>query len=339
MNKKLFLPVLILIFSLSLLMFSGCNKDTKQDEANQPPNGAKQKVTVVLDWTPNTNHTGLYVAQAEGFFAEQGLDVEIVQPADNVATQLVAAGKADFGISYQEEVTFARTEGVPIISIAAIIQHNTSCFSSPVDRNIKSIKDFAGKRYGGWGGEVENGLLKYLEAKEGMTKPVENINIGSSDFFAATANKTIDFSWIFYGWTGIEAEGRNIKLDSIFLKDIDPNLDYYTPVIIASEDFLQKNGDLSKKFMTAVSQGYQFCAENPDKAADILLAADSTLPKELVKNSQAWLASKYIDDAPQWGLQKEEIWQNYSQWLMDNGLLEKGFDVKAAFTNDYLPQK
>ena len=86
---------------------------------------------VVLDWTPNTNHTGLYVARDNGFFKDHGLDVEIIQPGEAGADTMVATGAADFGVGYQEGMTQARIQGVPLVSIAAIIQHNTSGFASP----------------------------------------------------------------------------------------------------------------------------------------------------------------------------------------------------------------
>lgn len=88
----------------------------------------------MLDWTPNTNHTGLYVAKEKGYFKQEGLDVNIVKPGETGADQLVASGKAEFGVGYQEGITQARIQGVPIVSIAAIIQHNTSGFASPVEK-------------------------------------------------------------------------------------------------------------------------------------------------------------------------------------------------------------
>src|SRR4030042_251549 len=85
---------------------------------------APTPVVVLLDWFPNTNHTGLYVALDKGWYAEQGLDVQIIEPAEgSTLVQVVAAGQADFGISYQEEVSYARAEDLPILSLAAILQH------------------------------------------------------------------------------------------------------------------------------------------------------------------------------------------------------------------------
>lgn len=121
----------MIIVSSLLLLTTACSNNN--DSANSKKKGLKH-VTVVLDWTPNTNHTGLYVAKEKGYFKDEGLDVDIIQPGEAGADQLVAAGKAQFGISAQESITEARIQGVPIVSIAAIIQHNTSGFASPKEK-------------------------------------------------------------------------------------------------------------------------------------------------------------------------------------------------------------
>ena len=96
----------------------------------------------------------LVCSENERLLQKQGLDVEIIQPGDNVtAEQMIASGKADFAISAQENVTLARVEGIPVVSVGAIIQHNTSAFASLKKDNMTSPKDFEGKRYGGWGGQ------------------------------------------------------------------------------------------------------------------------------------------------------------------------------------------
>ena len=125
-----------------------------------------EKIQFVLDWTPNTNHTGLYVAKEKGFFKEEGLDVEIMLPGEAGADQLVAAGKAQFGIGAQESLTAARAQDIPIVSIAAILQHNTSGFASLKKDGIESPKDYEGKTYGGWGAPVEQAVISSLMAKE-----------------------------------------------------------------------------------------------------------------------------------------------------------------------------
>ncbi len=329
--RKYRMMIAILMLALTTLLVAAC----RQPEVNQE----LRPVTLVLDWTPNTNHTGLYVAQAKGYFKDQGLDVTIMLPGDAGVIQTVASGNAHFGVSYQEELTLARVQDVPAISIAAVIQHNTSGFASPAHKNIKSPKDFVGKTYGGWGSPVEEAVIESVMQLEGASaSDVNFINIGDVDFFTAV-QRDIDFAWAFYAWTGIEAELRDFPLNMIYVKDLSPQLDYYTPILITSEELATEDPELVKAFMAAVTQGYEFAIANPEAAAEILIAAEPDLDPELVRASQLWLADKYQDDAPRWGEQKLEVWQGYTDWMLSKGLLEKEIDVKQAFTNDFLPTR
>ncbi|MCL2496202.1 MAG: ABC transporter substrate-binding protein [Clostridiales bacterium] len=324
---------LMLLLFLALLAATGC-----QSAAAPPLEGAPHTLTIALDWTPNINHSGLYAAQALGYFAEQGLTVNIVEPGETLAPQLVAAGQAEFGVSYQEEVTFARAQGVPVISLAAVIQHNTSAFAAPASKGIKTVADFAGKRYGGWGGAVEEALIDYLMEREGRPGSVQSVVMGEADFFAS-CEREVDFSWIYYGVTGIEAEITNQPLDIIMLRDLDPAFDFYTPVIIAEEGWLQIHEDAAKRFMAALSAGYRYADTHPAEAAEILLAAAEGLDEELIRAGQVWVTGQYQGDAPYWGYQSEAIWQSFAGWMSDCGILPPGFKAQEAFTNEYLQQK
>lgn len=335
MSKKL-TGLIVTTLALVIFIIGGCGaKNTGTKSTN---NQKLTKVTVMLDWTPNTNHTGLYVAKEKGFYKKQGLDVQILQPGNGTtADQVVASGKADFGVSYQEGVTQARAEDIPLVSLAAVIQHNTSGFASLKKDNIKSPKDFEGKRYGGWGSPSEEAMLKAVMKKSGADySKMKNITLGETDFFNSIG-RDADFEWIFYGWDGIEAKRRGIDINYLTVKDLDPSLDYYTPVIVTNEDHINKNSELVKKFMTATAQGYQFSIKNPDAAANILIKAVPEINKDLVKQSQVWLSKKYQDDASKWGVQKEAIWNRYAKWMADRKLISKMIDPQKAFTNKFLP--
>lgn len=328
--------ILIMLQAVMLLLAAGCAGSGQKDSSKK----ALQKVTVVLDWFPNTNHTGLYVAKTKHYFQKQGLDVKIIQPGDNItAEQMVASGKADFGISYQENVTTARTEGIPIVSIAAIIQHNTSGFASLKKDNITSPKDFEGKRYGGWGSPSEEAVIKTVMEKYGADySKVKNIVLGQTDFFKSIGREA-DFEWIYYGWDGIQAERNGKKLNLIMVKDLDPALDYYSPVIITSEKLAKGDKTLVKSFMKAAAQGYTFAIKHPEQAADILIQDVPDTNKGLVRASQKWLSTKYQDDAAEWGVQKEEVWRRYMDFLYDHKVIKKKINIKAAYTNEFLPNR
>ena len=320
--------------ALMLTTLSGCSKK-EEKSANKG-----EKVTVVLDWTPNTNHTGLYTALENGYYKDQGLDVEIVQPPEGGAASLVASWKADFGISYQEEVTYAKTsdDPLPIKAIAAVIQHNSSGFASPKDKNIKTPKDFEGKIYGGWGSESETAAIKAVMEKTGADfDKVIIADIGQDDFFTATTN-SVDFAWIYEGWDVVQAKLKNFDLNFIPLNQFDKRLDYYTPVIISNETLLNDNPELAKKFMKATTEGYQFAIDNPEEAAKILVKHAPEIDEELAIESQKFLASKYKDDAPRWGEMKDEVWNNYTAFLKEYGLINKDLKPEDAYTNEFLPQ-
>ncbi|HWK23643.1 MAG TPA: ABC transporter substrate-binding protein [Ureibacillus sp.] len=337
--KRLLILVMITVFTLVGCQSNDSQAKSTTTKTQNDETSALRKVTVVLDWTPNTNHTGLYVAKENGYFEQQGLDVEIIQPGDAGADQLVATGNAEFGVSYQESITFARTQDVPIVSIAAVIQHNTSGFASPAAKNITSPKDFENRVYGGWGSPIEQAVLKTLMNTENADiEKLDIVNAGDLDFFTM-ANKGIDFAWIYYAWTGIEAKLRGEDINMVYLTDYSEKLDYYTPVLATNETMINDDPNTVKAFVKAASQGYQFAIDNPEEAAAIFSNAVPELDAELVLESQKWLSSKYQDDAPRFGEQKLEVWKNYADWLKENGVLEGEFNPEDAFTNEFLPKE
>lgn len=339
MQKNKFL-CLLTVLALSATLISGCASDKKADVNKSSANKPLDKTTVILDWTPNTNHTGLYVALEKGYYKEEGLDVNIVQPSEGGTATLIATGKGDFGVSYQEDVTFALTgdEPLPIKAIATIMQHNTSGFAAPKSKNIKSVKDFEGKTYGGWGAPSEEAVLKAVMEKNGADySKLKNVNIGNDDFFAAT-QKNIDFAWIFEGWTGVEAKIKGVPIDYIPVKDLDPALDYYTPILITNNNIIKNNPDKAKKFLKATQKGYEYAIKNPEESAKILLKYAPEINENLAVQSQKYMVNQYIADAPKWGVMKAEVWNNYTKFLKDKGLIKKELKAEDAFTNQFLPQ-
>ncbi|WP_310833020.1 ABC transporter substrate-binding protein [Paenibacillus pedocola] len=321
-----------------LLVLSACSATNSAVSGNTTDK--LEKTTVILDWTPNTNHTGLYVALDKGYYEEVGLDTDIIQPADGTTATLIAAGKGDFGVSYQEDVTYALTseEPLPIQAIAALIQHNTSGFASPASKNIKTVKDFEGKFYGGWGAASEEAVLQAVMDNNGADfSKLKMVNFGDDDFFAATQSN-IDFAWIFEGWTGIEAKLRGMELNYISARELDPALDYYTPLLITNRTAIQEHPEQISKFLKATEKGYQYAIAHPEESAEILLKYAPEINPELAKESQKFLASKYIDDAPRWGEMKPEVWDRYTAFLKQRGLITKNLPASEAYTNEFLPQ-
>lgn len=327
MKRKLYTVVLLLLL---VLTFAACGKKEE-----------KQKITFVLDWTPNTNHTGLYVAQEKGYFEEVGLEVEIQQPPEDGAEVLIASGKADFGVSFQDTMAAALVgdDALPITAVAAVIQHNTSGIISRAGEGMNSPKGMEGHSYATWNSPIELATLEQVvKADGGDFSKVELIPSTVTDEVTALKSKSVDSIWIFYAWAGVKTELEGLETDYFEFADIDPVFDYYTPVIIANNKFLKENPETAKAFLKALSKGYEFAIENPEEAADILCKAAPELDKELVLASQKYLADRYQAEAKCWGYIDADRWNNFYKWINDNKLVEGELPLNTAFTNDYLPQ-
>lgn len=298
-------------------------------------------VTVVLDWLPNTNHAGIYLALERGYYAAEGLAPEVVQPSEIGSEALVAGGAGEFGISFQEAVTFARSADatLPIVAIAAILQHNTSGYAAPADAGIADPGDFVDKRYGGWATEFEIAMLDAVMAPYGAgSDQVETVNVGTLDVIAGFARE-MDFTWIFYGWSGVRAELENYPLTYLPLTELDPRLDYYTPVIIAAQELLDEEPEMVRAFLRATARGYREAIDDPGAAADALLVHAPETDRELAVASLEYLATYFIDEGELWGEMAPAIWRSFTGFLDEQGLLSNPFDPNAAFTNDFLPEE
>jgi len=322
--------LIALILSVAIVFcFSACGK-------TEP-----SKVTIVLDWTPNTNHTGIFVAEANGYFKEAGLNVEIVQPPEDGAVTLVASGKAQFGVSFQDTLApaFVGDSAMPVTAVAAVIQHNTSGIISRKGEGMNTPKGLEGKKYATWDLDVEKETIReVMKADGGNFDLVELIPSTVTDEVSALKSGSVDAIWIFYAWAGVACQTAGLETDYFEFADIDPVFDYYTPVIIGNNAWLEEKPETAKAFLEALSKGYTYATENPKAAADILMSAAPELKSnsELVYASQEYLASEYIADASKWGEFDPERWAAFYNWLNEKNLLEEKINPDSGFTNDYL---
>ena len=296
------------------------------------------KVTIMLDWVPNTNHTGLFVALDKGYYKDAGLDVEIMEQSQALSIeQLVASGKVDFGISFQEWATAAMAEGLPIVSVAAVIQHNTSAYAFLKKSGIKSPRDFQGKTFASWGLPLEKAMISdVVKSDGGDPAKLKELVIGTADLLSMLG-RDVDIAWIYMGWQGIEAKLRGIELSTVMLRDVPGIPDYYTPIIITSRKFLESNKATAKTFITATSKGYTYAAGNPVESANILIKHSPEINQRLATESQAWLSPRYIEDAAKWGIQKQSTWRTLYEWMCGHDLVKAGQDPDRFFTNEMLP--
>ena len=325
--KKVLALILALTMLLSLTACGGKEEET---------------ITFVLDWTPNTNHTGIYVALQKGWFEEAGLKVDVVQPPEGGSALLVASGKAQFAVTAQDSIAPALTgeNAMPLTTVAAILQHNTSGIVSRAGEGMDTPRGLEGHKYATWDSPVEKATIRQVMAADGGDfDKVELIPSTVTDEVSALKSGDVDAIWIFYGWAGIACEVAGLPIDYFDFADFDPVLDFYTPIIVSNNDWLADNPETAKAFLAALSRGYEYAAENPKEAADILMEAAPELKSnaELVYRSQEYLAGEYIADAERWGEIDPDRWGGYFAWLNDNGLMQTPLDPGMGFTNEYLP--
>jgi ABC-type nitrate/sulfonate/bicarbonate transport system substrate-binding protein len=322
-----------------LFAFAGCGGEA---DVGDGTNGAARdaeptEVALVLDYLPNTNHTGFYFARDKGYYAEAGLDVDIIEPADNAVTTLIATGRGDYGVSYQEDVTYALTsdDPLPIKAIATIIQHNTSGFAVYRGKGITRPKDFEGKVYAGWGAPSEEAVIKAVMTADGGDFSKLTIVTGDGSGYAALKDK-VDINWIFWAWDGIAATRDGIPLNYIELTQFDERLDYYTPVIIASDEKLKADPETTRAFLSATRRGYEYAIAHPEESATILSGYAEGYETDMLIESQKYLGGKYIDDAARWGVMRDEVWDRYTDFMREYGLISADIAAADCYTNEFL---
>ena len=297
------------------------------------------KLTFVLDYTPNTNHTGIYVAIAKGYYADEGLDVEVVQPPEDGADALVGAGKAQVGMSYQDTMAnYLGTDSpLPVTAVAATIQHNTSGIISRKGDGITRPKGMENKRYATWDQDVEKAIIKSVVTTDGGDfSKVQLIPASSSDEVTGLKANEFDCVWCYEAWAVQNAKVQDFAYDYFSFRDIDSVFDYYTPVVIANNDFLKDQPDVAKAFLRATKKGYEYAEQNADDAAQVLVDAAPEVDPALAKMSQEFLADQYTAEASGWGVIDPDRWAKFYTWMNDNSLTPTKLDPKGGYSMDYL---
>ncbi|HEY7983614.1 MAG TPA: ABC transporter substrate-binding protein [Ktedonobacterales bacterium] len=329
-------------------LLAGCGSTATGSSAPAAYRGTPATVKLALDWTPNTNHTGIYVAQQRGWYRQQGIDLQLLPYSADVAPeQLVGTGKADFAISFTEAVTTSRAAGIPLVSVAAIIQHNTSALVSLKSSGLNTVASLAGKRYAGFGAPYEEPVIqKVLTCGHATSSHFQNVTT-QLDPIDALRSKQFDFAWIFMGWEGVQAQRAGVALNVFPLTQYCVP-DYYSPVIVSSQAYLAAHAAVARRFLAATAEGYAYAIAHPPDAANLLIAgapAGTFDDTGLVMASQAYLSPRYGQGAKCWGQQTLAAWTNYPKLMFQtaslvdaNGnALANPPDYGAAFTNQYLP--
>jgi ABC-type nitrate/sulfonate/bicarbonate transport system substrate-binding protein len=285
----------------------------------------------------------------KGWYRQEGIDLQLLPYSSSIAPeQLVGTGQADFGISFAEGVTSARAAGEPIVSIAAIMQHNTSALITLRSSGLNAVSQLAGKRYAGFGAPYEQPVIAQVLSCGGATSTNFQDVTTALDPIAALKSGQFDFAWVFMGWEGIEAERQGLALNVFPLLDYCIP-DYYTPVIITNRQLVHQNPGLISHFLQATARGYEFAIQHPQDAANLLIQgapAGSFPDKQLVYDSQDYLSPRYSADTSCWGTQTLEKWTDYPRFMYTHNTLvgptgkplTSPPDYGAAFTNQFLPR-
>lgn len=311
---------------------------SQQSGSDSAAEGALTKLTFCLDWAPNTNHTGIYVAQAKGYFADEGLQVEIVQPAEDGAEAMIGTGQVQLGVSFQDYIAGALSSGnVGITAVAAILQHNTSGIMSRKEDGITRPAVMEGHTYATWDLPIEKATLKQVvEADGGDYSKIKLVPNNVDDEVSALKANLFDSVWVYEGWTVQNAVVQDYPVNYFSFISIDDVFDYYTPVIAANVDYAKQNPDAVKAFLRAAKKGYEFAIQYPEEAAAILCDAVPELDVNLVDQSQKFMVGQYQADAESWGVIDGNRWARFYQWLNDNNLVSGELDVNAGWTAEYL---
>jgi ABC-type nitrate/sulfonate/bicarbonate transport system substrate-binding protein len=331
---------LALVLALSL---AACGGGSAREPA---PAGERTPIRVALDWTPNTNHTGLFVAQQEGWFARAGLDVEFLPYNNTPPDTLVGSGAAEFGISFQDSFTYAKAGGADAVSVMAILQHWATQIAVRADRaDITSPRDLDGKTYGGFGAAYEVPKMQAVIKDAGGTGTFGNVVLGTAAYEALYAGQ-VDFTEPFVTWETIEAQLRGQPLKTFNYTDYGFP-DAYNVLLIGNGTWLGEHPEQARAFVQAVQRGYQLAADDPARGVELLEKAnpEAFSEPELVARSQQMLSERYLrDESGAVGPQRADKWTGFSGFLVDTGTvsgpdgkpLTARPDFTTWFTNEYL---
>ncbi|WP_112323652.1 ABC transporter substrate-binding protein [Oceanibium sediminis] len=311
------------------------------------PAMAEDSLSVALDWTPNTNHVGLYVAQAKGWFEEAGLTVEILPYTDTSSGTLVASGVAEFGILSAIGFHSQRAAGADMTAVMAVVQHETGRLVFNGERtDIQRPADLDGMTYAGFGSAWENALISSIIRNDGGEGSFETVTLGTSAY-EALANGSVDFTLEVSTWEGVNSVLLERPQRAFRYADYGVP-DQHTTFLGANGSWLDANPELAASFVQAAQRGYRFAVENPQAAADILIAETAGMlsnPKLVRASMDALIEGGYFQDPGEpVGLIDADMIGDITEFLFTAKVLrgEDGHplankpDVSGWFTNQYL---
>lgn len=323
MKKRIFA-----MLAAGALLLTGCGADNAARSAASLDEGKQlRELTVVLDWYPNALHAFLYEAEEKGYFADEGLTVNIQSPAGvNDAMSMVAAGKADIGLYYQQDVIQARVEqNVPVKSVGAVVQAPLNIILSLKDKNITRPEDLAGKTIGYAGTELSEALVRSIMKSSGAdASDVKMVDVGF-ELMAAMTTGNVDATigcLVNHEVPQMEKEGFEVNY---FFPDDFGVPQYYEGIFLAGDKMIEEEPEVIAAFLRGCQKGFADFKAEPDAVLQVLLdnqdASNFPLDPDVEKKSvETLLPLMETSDAP-FLSQTEKCWQENIDWMYDEGLI------------------
>ena len=334
----------VTLFAIAMLVLAGLLAACGNEEPTQVPTStsvptpAPEEVSLALDWFPNSNHAGFYAALERGYYRDEGLDVSIYVPANpEDVLKTVGAGRDDFGVSYQAEVLLARGEGVPVKSIAAMVQHPLNSIMVLEESGITRPSQLKGKKVGVTGIPFEEALFQAMLEHEGLSiDDVTVVNVGFDLAPALIGGKVDAIVGAYWTHESILMEMQGYPITVLRMEEWGVP-DFYELVLVASEDMISDSPDTVRRFVRATARGFADAIADPQAAVDILVAANPETDKALEAEGIGLLAPLWTEGMTGFGSQTQERWEGLAQWMKDTGLLGEDVDAREAFTAEFQP--
>ncbi len=287
-----------------------------------------EKLKVVLDWFPNTNHTGFLLAQKRGWFREAGLEVEI---SGEVHGEMEPHG-ADFVCGPEIAMLDCMERGVGMTAVAVMTQKCDSGIVSLKEAGITGPKELEGKRLTHWSPAwFHKAISRVMEENGGDYSKVRLVNLDVGDI-TATLGTVADATWVYENWENQVLLEAGKEINYFNLGDVDPIFNFCAPAIAATHQVLREKPDAVRRFLRCLDRGYRYAAREPEAA---VLEVRDRMPGDatdaLLIRSQKHLAPILLDGEGRWGRIAPERWNPMADFLVECGLISRRRDDE--FTN------